>query len=65
MKMKGTMTPDRRGGFNIELSDSKNGVTGVLVSLGFAIATGGASYFGSWAMQKMLEKKEKAKNKKA
>ena len=36
-----------------------------LVSLGFAFVTGGVTCLGSWAMQKILEKKEEAKNKKA
>lgn len=65
MKRTGTMIPDGHGGFKIEISDPKKGVTEVLVSLGFAFLTGGITYLGQWAMQKMLEKNEEAENKKA
>ena len=69
MKRTGTMTPDGHGGFNIELSDPKNGVIGTIIKIGVSavasVAGGALAAFGSWGMQKIIEMKEKAKNKKA
>lgn len=65
MKKTATATPDGHGGFNIVFSDPKKGVTELLVSLGFAFVTGGITYLGQWAMQKILEKNEEANKDKA
>lgn len=69
MRRTGTMTPDGHGGFNIVLSDPKNGVIEIIVKIGVSavasVAGGALAALGSWGMQKIIEMKEKAEDKKA
>ena len=59
MKRTGTMTPDGKGGFNIELNDPKKGFVDVALTLAFSAAAGAATTAGGWLVTKFLKKLDK------
>lgn len=59
MKRTGTMTPDGKGGYNIELNDPKRGFVDLLVTVGGAAATTVVSVTVGWFTTKVLKKLDK------
>ena len=60
MKQTGTLTPNGKGGYSIEINDgSRQGFVGALVKLGTAALIGGVTWLGGYAMSKVVDNIEK------
>lgn len=69
MKLKGTLTPNGMGGYDLEMSevsgDWKSKMANTAITLGMAAITGAVTYAGQYlasiAITKMIEASEKKK----